>query len=375
MKKPDSAKSNRLPRQYTSANNVQVEEESDESSLDSNEEAMVTAWLASAEDDSEERQANSTRIVRHINCGTTNRTVEVGISASKRRACLNSLTLPSNYHTAIMDSGADTCIIGKGWHVVDEHPTRRVKVVGFDKELTSKNNLPIVTAMTIVEVPDQDPILLQVNEAVLNKTADHSLMSNYQIAEFGVEVDARPIKHGGTQCMKLEEGTVQFKLRHCMVHFNHRSPTLEELSSMTPVVLTQGEAHWDPQAAEHSTDEAEAFDREVAEHICQLGNTANDLSLAEWTESCVMLILLGSMLRHTHVLRTRILVKMFLRLTLPLRTSTEHYQLRLIMTSCLNTSCTALRKSSKRPWRTPLSWQRPPSIIRSSAIFAAASKC
>ena len=98
-----------------------------------------------------------------------------------------------------MDSGADTCILGKGWHVVEQHPTRRVKVVGFDKELATKNNLPIVTAMTVYELPDGDRILLQVNEGVLNKTADHSLMSNYQIAEYGIDMDARPAKHGGEQ--------------------------------------------------------------------------------------------------------------------------------------------------------------------------------
>ena len=81
------------------------------------------------------------------------RTIEVGISATTRRRCLNGLTIPSNYHTAIMDSGADTCIIGKGWHVLEEHPMRCVKVVGFDKELETKSNLPFVTAMSVFEGP------------------------------------------------------------------------------------------------------------------------------------------------------------------------------------------------------------------------------
>ena len=224
----------------------------------------------------------------HIQDAKT-RTIEVGISASKRRMCLNGLTIPDNTYTAIMDSGADTCILGKGWHVVEEHPTRRVRVVGFDKELATKNNLPIVTAMSIFEAPNQEPMLLQVNEGVLNKSADHSLMSNYQIAEFGIDVDSRPTKHGGTQRMKVEDDVINFKLKHCMVYFSHCSPTLEEMETMTPIVLTQGEVQWDPQAAEHSTDEADAFDREVAEHICQIGNiTEDDVSIGGCTEDCII---------------------------------------------------------------------------------------
>ena len=68
---------------------------------------------------------------------------------------------------------------------------RRVKVVGFDKELATKSNLPIVTAMSVFEGPKNQRILLQVNEAVLNKSADHLLMSTYQIAEHGIDVVSR----------------------------------------------------------------------------------------------------------------------------------------------------------------------------------------
>lgn len=54
-------------------------------------------------------------------------------------------------------------------------------VVGFDKKLATKNNLPIVTEMPVFEYPTGLRILLQCNEAVHNKIADHSLMSTYQI--------------------------------------------------------------------------------------------------------------------------------------------------------------------------------------------------
>ena len=89
--------------------------------------------------------------------------------------------------------------------------------------------------------------------------------------------------------MKVEDDIINFKLKHCMVYFSHRSPTLEEMETMTPIVLTQGEVQWDPQAAEHSTDEADAFDREVAEHICQMGHvTEDDVSISGCTEDCII---------------------------------------------------------------------------------------
>ena len=102
----------KLPRQYSTANKVGLAE-TDDDSLDSNEDAMITAFLA---------KQDGTACVGHIShediryawaCETT-RTIEVGISTTTKRRCLNGLTIPSNFHTAIMDSSADTCIIGKG---------------------------------------------------------------------------------------------------------------------------------------------------------------------------------------------------------------------------------------------------------------------
>ena len=110
---------------------------------------MAAAFLAKAEDKTE-RNAHS---VCMSFCGMGSLTVEVKIPASKHRECVNSLAIPSNYHTAIIDSGFDTCIIGKRWQVVQEDPIRRVRVIGFDKELTTKSNLPIVSTMIIVELP------------------------------------------------------------------------------------------------------------------------------------------------------------------------------------------------------------------------------
>jgi hypothetical protein len=88
---------------------------------------------------------------------------------------MNLLHLPEKYHISILDGGADTCVLGQGWEVLSVHNTRRANVVGFDHEAAIKGNLPIVSAITAVDIPDVISVILIVHEAIYNDTANHSL--------------------------------------------------------------------------------------------------------------------------------------------------------------------------------------------------------
>ena len=66
---------------------------------------------------------------------------------------MNLLFLPEIHHISILDGGADTCVLGKGWEVLSIHNSRRANVVGFDHETAIKRNLPIVSAMTTMIYP------------------------------------------------------------------------------------------------------------------------------------------------------------------------------------------------------------------------------
>ena len=103
------------------------------------------------------------------------------------------------------------------------------------------------------------------------------------MSEFGIPLDARPAKHGGSQRMMLDDVKFKFKLRHCMVHFVHRAPTKKEIEEMTPLVLTQGETPWNPRSEEHSSSESDAFELEVAQQLCQTG-WCKDVTLDDCTE-------------------------------------------------------------------------------------------
>ena len=64
--------------------------------------------------------------------------------------------------------------------------------------------MDIVTAVSVVEVNGRS-IMLQVNEAVHNPSADHSLLSEYQIRDYGVTINSVAKKHGGEQNMVIGE--------------------------------------------------------------------------------------------------------------------------------------------------------------------------
>jgi hypothetical protein len=57
-------------------------------------------------------------------------------------------------HISILDRDADTCVLGQGWEVLSVHNTIRAIVVGFDHEIAVKRNLPTVSEITAVDLPD-----------------------------------------------------------------------------------------------------------------------------------------------------------------------------------------------------------------------------
>jgi hypothetical protein len=162
--------------------------------------------------------------------------VTLSISDSLHNKCMNLLHLPEKYHISVLDGGADTCVLGQGWEVVSVHNTRRANVVGFDHEAAVKRNLPIVSAITAVDLPGGISVLLIVHEAIYNVTANHSLLSEFQLRDFGVKIDSICHKHGGTQKMVIQNVgsslVVPLELAGCMIYFYRQLPGKEEINSL-----------------------------------------------------------------------------------------------------------------------------------------------
>jgi hypothetical protein len=156
----------------------------------------------------------------------------LSISNSLLNKCTNLLHLPEKYHISILDGGSDTCVFGQGSEVLSVYNTRRANLLGFDHEAAVKRNLPIISAITAVYLPDGISVLLTVHEGIYNHTENHSLFSGFHLREFVVKIDSIRHKH-----RKLE-------LAGCMIHFKHRLPTAEEINSLKQYCLTQGDTPW-----------------------------------------------------------------------------------------------------------------------------------
>jgi hypothetical protein len=51
-----------------------------------------------------------------------------------------------------------------------------------------KRNLPIVSVITAVDLPNGTSVILIIHEAIYNDTANHSLFSEFQLRYFGVKL-------------------------------------------------------------------------------------------------------------------------------------------------------------------------------------------
>ena len=97
---------------------------------------------------------------------------------------------------AILDGGADSCILGKMAKVID-YTGGHANLVGYDPKTTRTMGVPIVTAIIKARsnVPGQVPILLKLNQAPINKNSPITLISEYQVREYRLIIDSVAKKH------------------------------------------------------------------------------------------------------------------------------------------------------------------------------------
>jgi phosphoserine aminotransferase len=110
---------------------------------------------------------------------TTYASIRVNNVLFKR--CMNLLFLPERYHISILDGGADSFILGRGWNVIYTHKTRRSNVVDFDHETAIKQNHPIVIAITAIDLSEEKSILPVIHEGIYNETSNHTILSEFQL--------------------------------------------------------------------------------------------------------------------------------------------------------------------------------------------------
>jgi hypothetical protein len=141
----DRTNSSNMPNQYTKVKNtVKWEEELQDST--EQDYGFIDEFL--------EKVVNTSNIYESqqetdYDYWTSEHNIHTSISINNTlyNKCMNVLFLPEKYHISILDGGADTCVLCKGWEILSIHSSRRANVVGFDHETAIKRNLPIVSAI------------------------------------------------------------------------------------------------------------------------------------------------------------------------------------------------------------------------------------
>jgi hypothetical protein len=113
----------------------------------------------------------------------------IRINNTLHSKCMSLLFLPDSHHIHILNGGKDTCVLGKGWAFLSIHNSRRAIIVGFDHEKKTD-------AITALDLPNGQCILLAIHESICNETLNNSLLSEFHLREFGMPFDSICHIHG-----------------------------------------------------------------------------------------------------------------------------------------------------------------------------------
>ena len=179
---------------------------------------------------------------------------------------------------AISDGGADSVVLGKHAHVINQTGCFAT-LVGYDPKTTRSNRIPIVSAYLKVKAHNDIPVFLKVNEAVYHQDNPITLLSEYQIREYGYVIDSVATKHkrssteAGTQRLALSEYVhIPFEDRGGIMGFEILPITDDDFKDDEPlydVFEVTGAKAWKParfrQDPEISVDEQQALVQEATQ--------------------------------------------------------------------------------------------------------------
>jgi hypothetical protein len=82
---------------------------------------------------------------------------------------MNFLLLPESYQIIIPDGVKDVGVLCKGWELLSVHNSRSANVFGFDHETTIKRNLPVASAITALDLPNEQSMLMAIKRVIITK--------------------------------------------------------------------------------------------------------------------------------------------------------------------------------------------------------------
>ncbi len=233
-------------------------------------------------------------------------------SVNTRRSChirtmqlsdrlVRAMRLSSCELESIVDSGADTMVLGEGWTFTYVFPHRTIRIVGFD-EAKTKKGCQIGTACTVMHDVNGKPFLMVAHEAIKNDGSNTSLLSEGQMRNAGLIVDSISEQHigiddkPGTQSIYSADRTMQFRLQQkfglmCILH---RAPSEDEIATLPRFEITT-KATWCPACLNDDTDTIEPYMDEVFETVAvhaykddETSTIATDFVTDETPVECIL---------------------------------------------------------------------------------------
>ena len=137
---------------------------------------------------------------------------------------------------ALVDSGADTCLLGPEFHIESQSTDRFIDMMGFSGAASRVTGLPFGVGIAVIEAP-QGTVMVRVNEGIV--VPYQSILSCNQMRNFNTRVNDCPRMHGGAQNITLPNGpTLPLQYIGGLVYLPMRKPTPEELASLPIIDIT-----------------------------------------------------------------------------------------------------------------------------------------
>ena len=152
---------------------------------------------------------------------------------------------------ALVDSGADTCLLGPEFHIESQSTDRLIDMQGFSGAESTVKDLPVGVGIAVVDLPD-GVVMIRVNEGIV--VPYNSILSTNQLQNFGTKVDDCPKMYGGTQTININNGpTLNLHYIGGLSYLPLRKPTKEELDTLPIHDITSG-MPWHPRNEENDND-------------------------------------------------------------------------------------------------------------------------
>lgn len=144
---------------------------------------------------------------------------------------------------ALVDSGADTCLLGPEFYIESQSTDRFIVMMGFSGAESRVTGLPFGVSIAVIEVP-QGLLMVRVNEGVV--VPYQSILAANQLRNFNTTVNDCPRMHGGAQNIILPNSpTLPLQYIGGLVYLPMRKPTPEELATL-PIIDITCSVSWNP---------------------------------------------------------------------------------------------------------------------------------